>query len=145
MISLGSLDEVVFMLQVKRRERGFTSALSFTTLLRKQKRLINNNVFVENGLYSRNNLKTGYFYTDRYKGGREKACLRKEKRRGGGEERRRHAATPQFLSLKNFWEFGKTRPYIPFDSMDILLSLSALLSLRDCEAGPVWWWWWPWP
>ena len=95
-----------------------------------------------NGLYSRKNLKTGYFYTDRYKGDEEKACLRKERRRGGGgEERRQHAATPKFPSLffkKKIWEFGKSRPYIPFESMDILLSLSALLSLRDCEAGPVW-------
>ncbi len=63
MISLGSLDEVVFMLQVKRRERGFTSALSFTTLLREIKtvNLIKIMFFVGNGLYSRNNLKTGYF------------------------------------------------------------------------------------
>lgn len=33
MISFGSLDDVVFMLQVKRNDRGLISPLSFTTLL----------------------------------------------------------------------------------------------------------------
>lgn len=32
-ISLGSLDDVVFMLQVNRKDRGFTSVPSFTALL----------------------------------------------------------------------------------------------------------------
>ena len=40
MISFGSLDDVVFMLQVKRSDRGLISPLSFTTLL-KIKNIIN--------------------------------------------------------------------------------------------------------
>ena len=34
MISLGSLDDVVFMLHVKRNDRGLISPLSFTTFLK---------------------------------------------------------------------------------------------------------------
>ncbi len=74
--------------------------------------------------------------------------FKKGEKEGRGEEKRddNMQRLPNFLLFKKIWEFGKSRPYIPFDSMDILLSLSALLSLRDCEAGPVWWWWWwTWP
>ena len=34
MISLGSLEDVVFILQVKRNDRGLISPLSFTTFLK---------------------------------------------------------------------------------------------------------------
>ncbi len=74
--------------------------------------------------------------------------FKKGEKEGRGKKRETTTCSDSQISFsffKKIWEFGKSRPYIPFESMDILLSLSALLSLSDCEAGPVWWWWWPWP